>query len=186
MEDKQAYEEAESYIKEDRRAGRHAERAEDAPEPEAAEEADETEARDSQEASPAVEAQEPEEVGGAQETPQADPPQSEPTESYQEVLAEEPDGTHEDPMEGTTLADLGVYGILRFSVGLVIQQAWIALGLQAPSGGETQENLPDAKVAIDALQSLVGHLGPDLDDEEKRELESTLANLRINFVQRAS
>lgn len=84
-----------------------------------------------------------------------------------------------------TLADIGVYGILRFCVGLLAQQAWIALGIVAPPGGETKQNLPEARVAIDSLALLVEQLKPDLDEAETREMNVTLADLRANYVRRA-
>lgn len=84
-----------------------------------------------------------------------------------------------------TLADVGVYGILRFCVGLLAQQAWIALGIVAPPGGETKQNLPEARVAIDTLALLVEQLKPDLDEAETREMNVTLADLRANYVRRA-
>ena len=86
-----------------------------------------------------------------------------------------------------TLADVGVFGILRFSVSLLVQQAWVSLGIQAvPGSGDVKMNIPEAKIAIDALTELVKLLGPDLDEAEKKELDAALANLRINFIQRAN
>ncbi len=86
---------------------------------------------------------------------------------------------------GQALADIGVYAVLRFCVSLLIQQAWVALGIQAPPGGETRETFPEAKVAIDALAYLVGQLAPDLEAGEQREMDNLLATLRLNYVRRA-
>ena len=98
--------------------------------------------------------------------------------------AEEAAATEPEP-EPETLADIGVYGILRFCVGLLAQQAWIALGIVAPPGGETKQNLREARVAIDTLALLVEQLKPDLDEVEMREMNITLADLRANYVRLA-
>jgi len=103
---------------------------------------------------------------------------------HAEPSPEQPTSSGREEPQPQTLADVGVYGVLRFCVSLLVEQAWVALGIRALPGRETKENLPEAKVAIDALTGLVAQLQPDLDDSEKRELETTLANLRINFVRR--
>ncbi len=80
-----------------------------------------------------------------------------------------------------TLADLDIYDTLRFMIGLLNQAAWIHLGLVAPPGAsETRTDLAQARVAIDSLEALVDKLTPKANDEEKRELSTMLANLRVN------
>jgi hypothetical protein len=117
----------------------------------------------------------------------ADPPEPEPP-RVEDVPAEPgPEagpGPEGEPAE-QALADIGVYGVLRFCVSLLIQQAWVALGIQAPPGGETRQNLPEDKVAIDVLAYLVGQLAPDLEAGEQREMDNLLATLRLNYVRRA-
>ena len=81
---------------------------------------------------------------------------------------------------------LDVYDALRICVGLLIQQAWIHLGIQAaPGTSETRTELPKARVAIDALADVWRHLEPAATEEERRDIEMTLTNLRINFAKRA-
>ncbi len=48
-----------------------------------------------------------------------------------------------------------------------------------------QEEPEQAKVAIDTLEFVVGKLEPDLESQEKAELDSVLSNLQINYVKRA-
>jgi len=92
-----------------------------------------------------------------------------------------------EPGSGLTLADLSVYDTLRFIVGLLAQQTWMRLGLQvAPGRAEPQVELPQARVAIDALEAMVSQLEADSDAAEKRELETLLDNLRINYVKKAT
>jgi hypothetical protein len=82
-------------------------------------------------------------------------------------------------------AELTVYNLLRMTVGMFAEQAWIHLGLRVdPGTGKTEANLPFAKVAIDTVSFMVEQLQPDLGSQDKRELEAVLANLRINYVQR--
>ena len=81
---------------------------------------------------------------------------------------------------------LDVYDALRFMVSLLIQQAWVSLGIQkAPGAEEVQQDLPQAKVAIDTVEFVIDKLGPDLELEEQAELDSVLSNLQINYVKRA-
>lgn len=85
-----------------------------------------------------------------------------------------------------TLADLDIYDTLRFMIGLLNQAAWIHLGLVVPPGAsEARTDLVQARVAIDSLEALVEKLMPKAKDDEKRELTTMLANLRINYVRKA-
>ena len=109
--------------------------------------------------------------------PDEPPPPGEPT---------APEPPPEGPSEAGERMPLNVYSLLRMSVGMYAEQAWVHLGLRMdPTSGKTETNLPLAKVAIDTMAFITEQLQPDLDDSEKRELEQLLANLRINYVQRA-
>jgi len=119
-------------------------------------------------------AQEKTESADQQET-EAEAPAEQPVEQ------EEPEMAQEAPLQA-----LDVYDTLRFMVSLLMQQAWISLGIQkAPGAEETKQDLPQAKVAIDTLEFVVGKLEPDLESQEKTELDSVLSNLQINYVKRA-
>ena len=99
----------------------------------------------------------------------------------QPVDQEEPEMAQETPLQA-----LDVYDTLRFMISLLIQQAWVSLGIQkAPGAEEVQQDLSQAKVAIDTLEFVIAKLAPDLDLQEKGELDSVLSNLQINYVQRA-
>ena len=79
-----------------------------------------------------------------------------------------------------------IYGVLRFCLGLVIEQAWVHLGLHlAPGMTETQMDLPRARVAIDCAASIYEYLKPDADEQKQRATELALANLRVNFAKKA-
>ena len=97
------------------------------------------------------------------------------------VDQEEPEIAQEAPLQ-----DLDVYDMLRFVVSLLTQQAWVSLGIQkAPGAEDVKKALPQAKVAIDTLEFVIDKLAPDLESQEKAELDSALSNLQINYVQRA-
>jgi hypothetical protein len=49
--------------------------------------------------------------------------------------------------------------------------------------GKIEPNLSDARVAIDVAQYLVSCLETQVDDEDKRQLQSIIRDLKINFVQ---
>ena len=109
----------------------------------------------------------------------------------QETEAEAPahqpvDQETEETVPEVPLQALDVYDTLRFMVSLLIQQAWISLGIQkAPGAEEVEQDLPQAKVAIDTLEFVIDKLVPDLEPQERAELDSVLSNLQINYVKRA-
>ena len=105
-----------------------------------------------------------------------------------ELATEEPFGEEEaEPAaEGIALGDLDVYDTLRFTIGLLAQQAWITMGVQlAPGASELKRDLVQAKVAIDSLEFIIAELAPQFDEREQVELNALLNNLRINYVKRA-
>ncbi len=78
-----------------------------------------------------------------------------------------------------------VYQVLRVCIGLLIQQGWVHLGLQAyPGTTDISMDLAKAKVAIDSAAAVYEHLRPGAAPEEQRDLEMVLANLRVNFARR--
>lgn len=108
-------------------------------------------------------------------------------ETEAEAPAEQPvDQETAEAVPEVPLQALDVYDMLRFVVSLLTQQAWVSLGIQkAPGAEEVEQDLPQAKVAIDTLEFVVNKLEPDLESQEKAELDSVLSNLQINYVKRA-
>jgi hypothetical protein len=68
-------------------------------------------------------------------------------------------------------------------IQLLQDVAWIKMGLSPNLNGKMDRDLPQARVAIDALGDLVARLDPLVDDRQRRDLQVKLSNLRINFVQ---
>ncbi len=130
-------------------------------------------------------AEEPEEEAG--EPAEGPEPEGDGTESGpgEPAMAEEQEAAPEAEQEAAA-PEITVYGLLRMSVGMYAQQAWIHMGLRMdPSTQKTEQNMPLAKVAIDTVAFVVEQLQPDLTPEEKRELDSLVADLRINYVQQS-
>lgn len=74
--------------------------------------------------------------------------------------------------------------LLRWMIGVLGGSAWQNMGLVPnPASKKVERNLDDARLAIDAVASLIEHLKPRVDEHERRELDTLLANLRLNFVE---
>jgi hypothetical protein len=96
--------------------------------------------------------------------------------------------TEEDDAAGVGqfTPNVSVSSILQMAFGLLHERGWVSLGLVPdPLSGKVEEDLAEARRAIDALADVARHLEADATPEEKRELQVALSNLRINFVQRS-
>lgn len=92
------------------------------------------------------------------------------------------EGGFQNPLAGMTVAN-----ILRMSAGMLNERAWVGMGLVPdPLTGQMDKNLAEAKRAIDILTDLVKHLEQDAAPDERREIQTTLTNLRLNFVRQSS
>ena len=71
-------------------------------------------------------------------------------------------------------------------VGQLQELAWSRMGLTPnPTSGTIEKDLADARFAIDCIADLVGRLDPLVDPTTRRELQTMLSNLRLNFVQQS-
>lgn len=81
------------------------------------------------------------------------------------------------------LAGITTSGILQMTWGLLSERAWIDMGMVAdPGTGEVKKQISEAKLAIDVLGDLARHLEPLASADERREIQTVLTNLRLNFV----
>ncbi|MCS7311000.1 MAG: DUF1844 domain-containing protein [Armatimonadota bacterium] len=79
-----------------------------------------------------------------------------------------------------------VVAVVLWVIGELQAQAWIKMGLwKDPVTDELVTDLPQAKIAIDSVAALVEVVRPHLSDEQRREMERLLTDLRLNFVQRS-
>ena len=88
---------------------------------------------------------------------------------------------------GTRAPEPRVEDLLRFSMNLFAEQAWMSLGIRAlPGSGETKMDIGQARLAIDAFGALAQLTEHRFDPHEVRDLKNMLASLQLNFAQRAA
>jgi hypothetical protein len=69
-------------------------------------------------------------------------------------------------------------------VSLLAARAWEAMGLIPNSTTkQIEKDFDDAQLAIDAAAALAELLRPRVTDSDRREIETLLTNLRLNFVE---
>jgi hypothetical protein len=69
-------------------------------------------------------------------------------------------------------------------ITLLASKAWEAMGLTSdPVTKQIERHLDEAQLAIDAAAALVDLIRSKLQDAERRELETLLTNLRLNYVE---
>jgi hypothetical protein len=94
--------------------------------------------------------------------------------SEKEKLSEQAEQQEAAPHGPVSFADL---------VNLLATQAVVGLGgMTTPDGRQIPPNLQLAKDHIDLLEIIEGKTAGNLDDEEKRLLETALMNLRMAYV----
>ncbi|MBS1723212.1 MAG: DUF1844 domain-containing protein [Armatimonadetes bacterium] len=87
---------------------------------------------------------------------------------------------------GEERRSVDVYEVLSVMVEQLSAIAWQKMGLQADFiTGKTEQDLPQCKAAVDATAALVQIMEPKLDEEDRRQVQNLVRDLRINFVERA-
>ncbi len=80
---------------------------------------------------------------------------------------------------------LDVYMMLTAMLEQIASVAWQKLGLQPDiMTGKIEQDLAQAKVAIDVASEVAAHLEAKLDDEDRRQIQGMVRDLRINWVQK--
>lgn len=93
------------------------------------------------------------------------------------------DATTQEP--GAAPPEMRTEDAIRFAIGLFADLAWINLGIRAnPATGEAKADFPQARLAIDAINSLVQLTEGRLESHEVRDLHNLVSSLQMNFVQR--
>ncbi len=96
-------------------------------------------------------------------------------------MAQEPPSSEEHPETGEPI---DTTSLLQWCLSVLAANAWQTMGLIAnPATKKVERNLDDARLAIDAVSALADQLRPRLPDAERRQLETLLTDLRLNFVQ---
>ena len=104
---------------------------------------------------------------------------------------ERPDASVQDTAPGSApTTDSGLpdaMSLIATCISLLANRAWQAMGLVPNSATQSIErHFDEAQLAIDAAAALADLLRPRVGDRERRELETLVANLRINFVEQKS
>jgi len=84
------------------------------------------------------------------------------------------------------LRPLDVYAVLRISIAQLAGAAWQMMGLQAdPFTSKIRKDIGQARIAIDAAGALIDKLLPHVKDQEARDYQNLLTDLRLNFVKQS-
>jgi hypothetical protein len=90
-------------------------------------------------------------------------------------MADEPTPEEKEP--------LSVYAVLATFVDQMSAIAWQKLGLQHDFiTGKLEPDVEQARVAIDVVAKMVDVLEPECDEQDRRQLQSLVRDLRLNFV----
>ncbi|NCO33134.1 MAG: hypothetical protein AUJ92_11155 [Armatimonadetes bacterium CG2_30_59_28] len=112
-----------------------------------------------------------------------------PHEQVEEPTDLEPDGEgdrHAEEEAGDPPQDVDVPTLVQFLIGELSARAWINLGLiQNPMTKLVVKDISQARLAIDCMAALVEKISPHLEDEEKRQYDRLLNDLRMNFLQQS-
>lgn len=72
------------------------------------------------------------------------------------------------------------------NLSMLATQAWHHLGLvPIPGSGEAKTDLEQAKLAIDLFDANLKVLSDGMDDEMRKDLKRTLADLQMNYVNKS-
>jgi hypothetical protein len=113
------------------------------------------------------------------------PEPSEESKDRTEGPKERPGETKEGPDESQarTKEPLKVKDVILLLIVELSNRAWAYMGKVAhPETGEPTVDLEQARLAIDALEALFEASKGHMDEKEAKSVESTLSNLRVNFV----
>lgn len=82
---------------------------------------------------------------------------------------------------------LDIYAVLAVMIDQMSAIAWQKMGLQPDAvTGKIHADLAQAKIAVDIVDQLSQTLTPQLDENDRREINKLVANLKINYVQRSA
>ncbi len=111
------------------------------------------------------------------------------TEAEADVVEEattDADAEGDAESEPLDMSSLDVYQVLRIFIGMLSEQAWVSLGLHVrPGASDTEVRLTEARIAIDTLKFVSAQLADNLQDAEKRELDTLITTLQMNYVQKS-
>ncbi len=78
-----------------------------------------------------------------------------------------------------------VKDILLMTILSLEGKAWAYLGLIAhPETQKPKEDMNEAKIAIDSIDAIFKIIEPLLSNDERKDIQTRLTNLRLNFVRK--
>lgn len=86
-----------------------------------------------------------------------------------------------------TPSPLDVYEVLAVMLDQAASLAWQKMGLQPDMmTGKVHQDLAQCKAAIDAASALAAVVEPKLDEDDRRQIQNLLRDLRVNYAQRVA
>lgn len=80
---------------------------------------------------------------------------------------------------------LDVAALIAVMVDQLATVSWQKLGLQPDmASGRIVKDLPQAKLAIDAVASLAELIDSQLDDDDRRSMQNLIRDLRLNYIEK--
>ena len=81
---------------------------------------------------------------------------------------------------------LSIYDVIVIMIDQISGVAWQKLGLHPDMiTGEIHKDVAEAKVAIDLVAHLASQVESKLDEEDRREMQKLVSNLRLNYVDKS-
>lgn len=114
-------------------------------------------------------------------------PESQPESSAQTTPRDSPEAPGGAGPQAVPFGALPAADLLVWNLSLLAAKAWEGMGLvPSPLTNKVEKNLEEARLAIDAFAAIFEVLRVRIEEQTRREMETLLTNLRINFVEKSS
>ena len=91
-----------------------------------------------------------------------------------------------DSQAETTPQPLNVHSFLAVMLDQLAAIAWQKMGLQAdPMTGKVERDLVQARVAIDVAETVAKSLEGELDEDDRRQMNNLVRDLKLNYVEQS-
>ncbi len=82
---------------------------------------------------------------------------------------------------------IDVNQVIMVMIDQMASIAWQKLGLHNDLiTGKLEKDLSQAKIAVDCVAKLADFILPQLDDNDKRQIQTLISNLKVNYVQKSA
>jgi len=123
--------------------------------------------------------------GEGQPAPTAEPtaPGAQPGAARAEAAGDQPPEGEEAQLP---LEPVDVFGVVEYCISVLNAYAWQSMGLVInPITKRAERDLPQARIAIDCVESLFRRIEPELPADLARKLRQVVADLQVNFVRQS-